>query len=88
VNDAVVVHVLQGLTNQAADLERVLFRQGPHRFEEVLEGAALQILSHDVGPAFILDRDELENEGVVQLQADPLFALKTRIEVGSLSYSR
>jgi hypothetical protein len=65
VNDAVVVHVLQGLANQAGDLERVLFRQRPHRLEQVRERAALQILRDDVRPALVLDRDELEDERVV-----------------------
>ena len=46
----------------------------------MVEGAALEVFGDDVGPALVFDRNEFEDEGVVQFQADPLLALKAVVE--------
>src|SRR6516164_10887303 len=81
-DDAVVVHVLEGLANQAGYLESVFFGQWPHRLEQVRQGATFQVLSDDVRPALIFDGNEFEDERMIQLEANSLFPLETRKEVG------
>ena len=44
--------------------------------------AAAQILGHDIGPAFIFDRNEFEQIRMVQFPADLLLALEAGEEIG------
>ena len=72
----VFLHVPQRFAKEAGDSKRVFFRQWAQGIKQVRQGAAAQILSDQIGPALLFNRDEPEDKRVVQLPANVLLALE------------
>ena len=75
-DDVVFVHVIERVAHAAANFQRVRFRHWPHGRHEMRECVPLQVFGDNVRTALVFDRDEPQQERMIQDAADFLLTLK------------
>src|SRR5215467_13901833 len=81
-DDTAPVQVLDGLADEAGNGKGVFLRKRATAVEQIAERATPEVLGHDVRPAFVFDRQEPQDERVVEIATDLLFPLEAGKEVG------